>query len=122
NMFDVTAIGGEDVEIEKFDVNIAGTGTATISVYSRPGTYVGFENSSAGWNLMGSETVTPAGIDLPTEVNVGGLTIPDGETYGFYITITDYVTGGVSMHYTNGDNVFSDTYVEIAAGVGKGNP
>src|SRR5690606_27607618 len=119
NMFDVTAIGGEDVEIEGFDVNID-PGTALISVYYREGSYVGFENSSAGWTLMGRETVTSAGENMPTYVDVGGLIIPDGDTYGIYVTVTDYPS--TNMNYTNGNNSFSDTYLQVNTGIGKGNP
>src|SRR5690606_5796937 len=119
NMFDVTAIGGEDVEIEGFDVNID-PGTALISVYYREGSYIGFENSSAGWTLMGSETVTSAGENMPTYVDVGGLIIPDGDTYGIYVTVSDYPS--TNMNYTNGNNSFSDTYLQVNTGVGKGNP
>ena len=119
NMFDVTAIGGEDILIEGFDINID-PGTATISVYTRPGTYVGFENSSAGWTLMGSEVVTSAGENMPTFLDIGGLTIPAGEVYGFYVTVTDYPA--TSMNYTNGDFVYTDDYLQINTGVGKANP
>lgn len=121
NMFDVTASGGIDLLIEKFDVNIE-PGTANISIYSRPGTYVGFEDDAAGWTLMGTEEVTSAGTGFPTEVNVGGLTIPAGETYGMYVTVTDYPS--VSMNYTNtpAGTPFSDASMTIETGVGKGNP
>ncbi|MDD3772345.1 MAG: GEVED domain-containing protein [Weeksellaceae bacterium] len=121
NMFDVTASGGEDLLIEKFDVNI-GVGSAAISVYTRPGSYIGFEGSATGWTLMGTETVTGAGESLPTEVNIGGFTIPAGETYGFYVTISDYTSGNVSMYYTNGLFTYSDDFVTIETGTGKGNP
>jgi len=119
NMFDVTASGADDVLIDKFDVNVT-AGSGTISVYTRPGSYVGFEGAAAGWTLMGSEVVTGAGSNLPTQVNVGGLTIPAGQTYGFYVTVSDYPS--LTMNYTNGDNVFSDANITIATGVGKGNP
>ncbi|PKP23930.1 MAG: hypothetical protein CVU03_14140, partial [Bacteroidetes bacterium HGW-Bacteroidetes-2] len=119
NMFDVTASGADDLLIDGFDVNVT-AGSGTISVYTRPGSYVGFEGSAAGWTLMGSEVVTGAGSNLPTPVNVGGLTIPAGQTYGFYVTVSDYPS--LTMNYTNGDNVFSDANITIATGVGKGDP
>ncbi len=118
NMFDVTA-GAEDILIEGFDINIT-AGPATISVYSRPGTYVGFEGNSAGWTLMGTDVVNGVGTDSPTNVNIGGLTIPAGQTYGMYVTVSDYPS--VSMNYTNGNNVFSDGNITLTLGVGKGNP
>lgn len=119
NMFNVTAHGGDAIVIQKFDVNISGV-LGTISVYYRPGTYVGFESSAAGWTLLGSQQVIPAGINLPTEVNIGGLVIPAGETYGLYVTVSDYPA--VTMFYTNGNNVYSNADITIETGIGKGNP
>src|SRR5690606_29176089 len=121
NMFDVTASGGDDVLIEGFDINMD-PGSGLISVYYKSGSYVGFESNAGAWTLLGSETVNSAGTNNPTPLNVGGLVIPAGETYGIYVTSTDYTSNNFAMNYTNGDNVFSDAYVTIQTGVGKGNP
>src|SRR5690606_3829556 len=121
NMFNVTASGGDDVLVEGFDINMA-SGSGLISVYYKSGTYVGFESNAGAWTLLGSETVNSAGANNPTPLNVGGLVIPAGETYGIYVTSTDYTSNNFTMNYTNGDNVFSDAYVTIQTGVGKGNP
>src|SRR5690606_31956208 len=80
NMFDITASGGEDIQIESFDINMD-PGSGLISVYYKSGSYIGFESDASAWTLLGAETVTSMGTNNPTPLNVGGLTIPAGETY-----------------------------------------
>lgn len=121
NMFDVLSAGTVDVIIEGFDVNLTDEGeVGLISVYYRPGTYIGFEESSEGWTLMGSTTVTSQGVDNPTYVDIGGLEIKVGETYGMYVTVSDYPS--VSMAYSTGNISSQAQDLTILAGVGKGSP
>lgn len=121
NMFDVYA--KEDIQITGFDVNVDQAGVVdTIQVYYKVGTYVGFETTPGAWTLLGEDTVTSAGQDVPTHVAVGGLTIPAGMTYGFYVTVDDF-GGGFFMPYTNGTaggDVFSNAQVDLSTGAGLG--
>ena len=64
NMFEIVA--RDDIIIDGFDVHIA-TGSQTIEIYYRAGTYSGFETSSTGWTLAGSATVTGAGAVISAE-------------------------------------------------------
>lgn len=121
NMFDITNIGSNPITITSFDINLAtGGSNVNVSVYSYPGTYVGHEGSPTGWTLMGMGTVNSAGTNVPTPLNVGGLTIPPGQSFGLYVTVSNYPAG--TMRYTNGTNVISNTEVSLSLGVGKGNP
>ena len=100
NSFDITAM--TDVTVVGWDCNIAPVlPTVTISVYYRTGTANGNETNPAGWNLLGSDVVVPAGIDLPTHVDVGGLNIAAGETVGIAIHCGECVSGTGGFHYTN---------------------
>lgn len=121
NMFDIQNIGTDPIMITSFDVNLATGGTGVIiSVFSIPGTYVGNDTNPVPWTLMGTATVNSAGTNVPTPVNVGGLTINPGQSYGLYLTATNYPVG--TMLYTNGANVVSNTEVQLTLGAGKGNP
>jgi hypothetical protein len=71
-------------------------GSRTVSVWWRPGSFAGFETTMAGWNLLGSETVTSAGFDLPTPLHIGGLTLAPGETVGIAMSNARWL-------YTNGN-------------------
>ncbi len=116
NMFDVTA--QKTLTITAFDVNLT-TGTDDVYVYYKPGTYVGFTDSSAAWTLLGTDNVNSLGSDLHTRANIGGLTIHAGETYALYVSVA---YNGVSMRYTNGNQVYSNADITLTLGIGKGSP
>ena len=123
NMFDVSVMSLFPVEIDGFDIHLDREGSnAAVSVYIRNGSYVGADTSSAGWSLAGTQTVTSAGAGSPTSLNIGDIVLHPGQRYGFYITVTDYATSGVSICYSNGDNTYSDGNLTITAGLGKAEP
>mgnify|MGYP002620347028 CR=1 FL=1 len=123
NMFDVTTSGGEDIMIDGFEVNLTDAGTqATVRVYYRTDSYVGNEDSSTGWTLLGTDVVTSQGQDNPTYVDIGNLFMPAGETYGFYVSLVNY--SDLDLRYTNitGTTTANDGTILITTGVGKGTP
>ena len=106
NSFDVGAL--TPLTIVGFDINLdTGLADHTIDVWIREGTADGFEQVAAGWTLLGSDVVVPAGMDLPTHVNVGGLWMDTGDTVGIIITThenTDFrYTSGGPFPYENSD-------------------
>jgi hypothetical protein len=111
--FDLENVGAYPLTITSWDVNIS-FGTFNISVYYRPGTSQGFETSSAGWQLMGTDTgVVSFGPNNATPVNVGGLIINPGETYGIAMA------GGPIWYYTTGtgsNQVYNNGVLELRAG------
>ncbi len=116
--FDLDAVGQDNVTITSWDTNLDASFTGDVSIWYRPGTYSGFETSSAGWILVGTATgVTSAGNDVPTPLNVGPLVIPAGSTYGIAISLTS--TSGGGHLYTNGtgaNQVYNDGVLELRAG------
>jgi len=121
NTFDLQA--SVPLQITGFDVNLASPGgTHTVAVYYRTGTANGAESSAAGWTLLGKDTaVVGAGLDSPSSVNVGGLTLNPGTVYGFYVDLESYPSS--SLRYTNGGPaVFSNGDLSLTTYHGKGNP
>lgn len=111
-----------NLTVTGFDVNLNPTGTdTTIAIYWRNGTANGNQSSSAGWTLLGTDTVAPAGIDNPTFVDVGGLDIDAGNTYGIYVDVQSYPSS--SMQYTDGGpTTFSNADLDLTTYHGKGDP
>lgn len=112
NMFDITAIN--EITIDSFATHLQNTGTvSTVDIYYRVGGFAGFETNAAAWTLLGSATVTSAGVGIPTKVPVGGLTIPSGQTYGIYLYNANvvYTTLSATTAYSNSD-------LSITCGVG----
>ncbi|MCB9235977.1 MAG: T9SS type A sorting domain-containing protein [Bacteroidia bacterium] len=97
NMFDVIALA--DVTIDSFDINISAS--ATVDVYYKVGSYLGFETNSGAWTLLGSASVTSAGTGNPSRLVVPPLNIPAGQTYGIYIATTTivYTTLSAGTYY-----------------------
>ena len=118
NMFDVTASGPADITITGFDIHVTDVAAVSIDVFYKSGTHSGFEKDPGFWTPLGSAKVTGAGPGNPTAVNIGGLTIPSGETYGIYVTRTD----GGALEYTDGANTYSNSAITIDTGTGNGFP
>ncbi|MCD4734884.1 MAG: T9SS type A sorting domain-containing protein, partial [Bacteroidales bacterium] len=68
-----------------------------------------------------TQTVTSAGINNPTFINPGAfVTIPNGQTYGFFVSVVINGTGTGDIEYTNGAFNFSDAYLTLDLGMGSG--
>ncbi len=121
NTFDVSP--SVDLTIDSFDVHLSTNQPATIAIYWRPGTSDGFENSAAGWTLLGTANVTAQGEGNPTPVPIGGLALNAGQTYGIYVDLQSYVSGeSPVMLYTNGSNHYSNSELSLTTFYGKGDP
>ena len=128
-MFDINALN--TVEITCFDINLEGGFTRDFDIYTRPGTHVGFEDSPAGWVLVGTVTgVVSLGTNIPTPVPIPvNVRIEAGQKAAFYITATAG-TLGQAVAYTTapggsipGVTVFaSNADLEVTTGTGKGYP
>ena len=121
NTFDIVT-GASAILINGFDVNLDPTGTdTTMAIYWRPGTADGFQADSTGWTLLGTDVVTPAGLNNPTHVDVGGLVLSAATTYGFYVDTQSYPSS--SLQYSNGGPTdFAGPDFTITTRHGKGNP
>ncbi len=121
-MFDLTATN--ELTILCFDVNLYAGTTANYEIYYRPGTFVGNETNAAAWTLVGSTTgLASLGNNIPTPIPITvNVTIPAGQTYGFYIT-NDF---GAGTSYTDGvaanTLLASDANLSLRGGIGKSYP
>ena len=128
NVFDLTP--SQDLTVTAFDVNVGAFGTdgggagesVQINIYWRPGTGNGFQNSSAGWTLLGSATVTSQGANRPTRVPIGGLSLSAGQTYGIYVDLVNFDGNGRSLLYTDGNTPYSNADLALTPLFGKGTP
>jgi|GEM_PF-814081 len=124
NMFDINALN--EVTIQSFDIHGDTGATFDVEVYAKSGTWVGSENNPGAWTLIGTAPgVVSNGDGVVTPLNLTlNYVIPAGETHAFYVTPTDFSTGG--FNYTNGTatgNVFaSDANIEFLEGAGKNYP
>ncbi|MDH5719321.1 MAG: DUF4215 domain-containing protein [Spirochaetia bacterium] len=120
NMFDVKA--NNTVNIKNFKQSFNSTGTHTVEIYYIPGGYTGKIANGSAWLYAGSAEVSinnpqvSQPIIIPIDLN---LTIPAGETYGFYVTIASGTGTLRSLWGTAEGAIYSaDANIEIKEGIG----
>ena len=111
--FDLTA--NVPLTITGLDINLISTASTagSIDVYTCATTYVGNETNQAAWTLVGSGTVTAAGVDLPSTVALSPIPMGSG-TVGMAFAAT-----GVGFAYTNGtgtNQIYSTNEMTLSAG------
>ena len=109
HFFDVTVT--TPLEITGFDVHLNTFAALAITVYWRLGTSSGFETNAGAWTMLGSEVVTANGFTFPTPVNVGGLMLVPGQTYGLYIE------GGPMVFNVFGPTTFANADMSLTTDV-----
>lgn len=96
-----------------------------VEIYYRKGSLAGHQSTPGDWTLLGSVDNVVASNGhfsppylqnrVPLDLN---LTIPAGQTYGFYLTTTlnNTLTNGV--YYNSGSSTTSNNHLEIMPGSG----
>lgn len=105
-MFDVVATA--DVQLDGVLLSLDTAGFVPVEVYTRAGTWQGFESSSADWQLIfsGSVFVTTASVAPSTAVAFNGpVQIAAGGRAALYVTVPDT---GAAVVYTNGTSTPPD--------------
>lgn len=120
NMFNLMATN--TIVIDSFSAHPIGN--TTIEVYYRTTPYNGFTSNSSGWILLGSAAVVAQSFGTPTPVPIPvNVTIPAGQTYGFYVTSSNV---NVSLNYSDGNSegapFASDANITFYEGVGMEYP
>ena len=125
NMFDIVALDS-NIEIKSMGINTY-VSSLLVQVYTRVGSYQGYENDIDSWTLVGSATIKGQGLNTPTMIdeifkNFDPIFIRKGSRQSFYIT-----SDGPYIRSTKGNFFESISWsnindIEIAQGVGKRYP
>ena len=112
-MFDV--VSSKDLRFDSVRVSLQTTGTSTIAIYYKTGTYIGFETNQGAWTLLGTDVVSNPSNGAAIYANVGNtFKMQSGVTYGIYVQ----VQSGGTLNYTNGNFTYSNSDLTITAGKG----
>ncbi len=86
-----------------------------MDVYTKSGTYQGFETDSGAWTLVSSTTATGQGSDNPTPVDITDFMLSANSVTGIYINAVN-----ASIRYTNtgSEETFSNTDLQLDLGAG----
>lgn len=128
-MFDVFA-DGENLSICYLWINLSkaaetdpvpGGGTRSFALYSKSGTYQGFENDILSWTLLGTFPAASSGSLAPTRIPLAiPVTILANDTAAFYITEHNTNAAGSyigTLQMPSGQTVAEDDDVILRAGV-----
>lgn len=120
-MFDLVAT--DDILVLGFDVNLD-RGTWDVEIWTKAGTFAGFEQDPSAWTLATSVTgVFSLAADRATRIPTSlCLPVANGSTMGVYVTVTN----GVGLNYSTGTAVgtvnANDNNLEIREGSGIVHP
>ncbi len=108
-MFDV--IPNVNMQIDSFAALFAATGSQTVNVYYRLGSFAGNETVASAWTLLATVNVNATSTTAFTNFKLPvALPVMGGNTYGIYINY--------NASYTNGNTTFSNADVTIQTGTG----
>lgn len=109
-MFDLVTT--KSVKIDSFQYLSQSSGSITVEVYYKAGTYVGYELTASAWTSLGTQTINA--VVGNNRVVVSPLTIPAGQTYGIYFRTTG------TLSYTNGTNTYTNALAGVTMNAGVG--
>ena len=120
-MFNIKATSNPII-IKSMNINTRKNNVQTrILIYTKVGSYKGFETNETAWQLYMNNTVLSNGIGNPTYISSDIFTpmsIPKDEMYGFYITSTDGANIRYSS-YSNSYSAFSNDDMTLYSGAAK---
>jgi hypothetical protein len=121
NVFDVISLGNS-LLVTSLELNLS-DGTHTIALYTKPGTWVGSDNTAGDWTLVDTVTdLVSNGPDSSTLAVFADFQLSASSTTGFYLTLIDPV-GSNDLLYSTGTGVgnilASNSDLEILEGAGK---
>jgi len=106
-MFDI--VTNKDFRFDSVRVSLSTTGTSTMAIYYKVGTYNGFETTPGAWTLLGTAVVNNPSNGAAIYANVGNtFQMQTGVTYGIYVQVQsggtlNYTTLTTNATYSNAD-------------------
>lgn len=120
-MFNIKATSNP-ITIKGMNINTRKANAQTrILIYTKVGSYKGFEMNETSWQLYMNNTVSSNGVGNPTYISSDifePMSIPKDEMYSFYITSTDGANIRYSS-YSNSYSAFSNDDLTLYSGAAK---
>jgi hypothetical protein len=123
-LFDIQATGSLDLVLTgDFNIDIDTDGTGTYRFYTKPGTFVGSENTLGDWTLWGEQTVTGNGRNNWTPLSLGTTQVVGaGQTMGiaiFHVGGEGIENGVGALGYKGGGDTYTADNAALVTGVAK---
>ena len=117
-MFEVQA-HHQSITIVSMDIHTYSKNSdVEVMIYTKSGSFWGFETSADGWTKICDTTVQGLGTPNPTPIPASAIqevTIQPGDMQSFYVTLTQ-----ATIRYTNGHDLHTagDEYITFEDSVG----
>lgn len=113
-MVNINNVSTNTINIECFEARFQGT--SGYRIYTKTGTFVGFETTAGSWALVGTAAnvtsiSTTTSTPIPISVN---QTIDPGTTRAFYLTRTDNVVGNRHLYIAGAGTPGTTVYANDA--------
>ena len=117
-MVNINNVSTSTINIECFEARF--DGTSGYRIYTKSGTFVGFETTAGAWSLLGSAanvTSISTTTSTPIPIAINQVILP-GATQAFYFTRTDNTVANRHLYIigtgTPGTTVYSsDSYLQV---------
>lgn len=104
-----------DLNVDSFAALFSSSGSQSVNIYYRMGTFSGFENNSGAWTQFFSGSVNVSSTSSLTVIPLtSSFSMTANTVYGIYI---EYPAS-----YTNGSTTFSNSDMDIETGTGLCSP
>lgn len=116
-MFNVTS-NSNGLLVNALDLNMNSSGLAfTLEVYTKSGSYEGFETNAGAWTLAATGNGVSAGAGNASHVDISDYLITANVLTGIYVK-TNLANGSDGITYTNGWTTYSNSDLSISEGAG----
>ena len=110
NAFNITA-KASDIVVRSLDIHLSGS--ETVKVFMKTGSYIGNLTNAGLWTEIASEALTGVG-GIPTPIEIADVTIPAGQSAAFVV----HIEGGTGIQYTAGAGTYANTDFSLFSDIG----
>ncbi len=114
-MFDL--MSSDSLVIDSLDLKIADSGLQVVEIWTKTGSYVGFEHNSGPWTLWATDTILVSNVEEFLTMNFPPLIMNSGDTLGLYLQLAD-PSARLSYHWIASPQSRSTPELEIRTGSG----
>ena len=116
-MFDLVA--SQTLTIDSIDIKIATIGWQQIEIYSKTGSYIGFELDTTPWSLVDTVSAFVTSTNEFTSFVIDSFLLPAVDTVGIYIQMTTS-TSRLSYQSVSSFTTRSNSEISMISGTGIG--
>ena len=113
----INLVPNEAIVIDSMLLKLSDLGVHPISVYTKIGSYIGFENDASAWSLFGRDTIAVEEVWSFHPINFGALSLIANDTVALYIHL-DNPESRLAYADASEAKTFSSEHLDLITGTG----